>query len=54
MIYLGDVVMLDRRRLDLVFVVVISQSYLHILLKAKALDIKYCCIYLDVYLREGV
>ena len=54
MIHLGDVVMLDRRRLDLVFMVMISQSYLHILLNSMTVDIKYRCIYLDVYLREGV
>ena len=46
--------MLDRRRLDLVFVVVISQSYLDIKYYSEAVDIKYRCIYLDVYLREGV
>ena len=54
MIYLGDMVMLDGRRLGLVFVVVISQSYLDIKYCSKAVGIKYRCSHLDVYLWEGV
>ena len=42
MIYLGDVVVLDRRRLNLVFVVVISESYLHIKYYSEAaVNMKY-------------
>ena len=51
--YLGDVVVLDRRRLDLVFMVMISQSYLHILLKGCGHKVSLY-LYLDVYLREGI